>query len=223
MIEILAVIGILFPVSIFTLWGLVAKMVAEKNVPLEIGAETGDYEWSIGFYITWVGGMLFSAILMIVYWIDMYQATVEIESAPWVFTVAMLYILCLLVWLARVHIKRIVKNEVFTTHNLSLAAAVFLAIFYGAYMLVSLHEEEEHWYHWLAFLLVIPPIFGFVSTWLLIKHRKLKNPEIFKGESIQDTPVSHGTAHFFNQLRPSFLTFSASVVDTSVSNSNKSV
>lgn len=177
--EILAVVTLGFPPLMIMFIGYLFKYVIEQNIIKNLDKEKQeifyDYEAGITSQLAWTGGLVLLAILGPVYWIDIWEATNHIESTPYIFAMWILIIFFKWSWFKNVYIKR---SEVFGWAKFHLIMDLLVSLTFALLILLTTHEDDSHWYHWLSLLLLLPPVFGWFAVYDADKYRKHESPNL---------------------------------------------
>lgn len=161
--EILAIVTLGYPPLMAMVVGVFFKHVIETRQPQynDDFAKFNDYENGYAFVFAWFGGLILLAIYGPLYWIDIWEATNHIESTVYIFV---LWILCIFFkwgWFKLLYIKR---TDEYRWMHAYLILDLVASLAFALLILLTLHEDDSHWYHWLSLLLLVPPIFGWVAT-----------------------------------------------------------
>lgn len=144
-----------------TIWlvlGYLFKLIAEERSPYKTHSKFKDYESCWAFHFCWMGGMILCALFQIVIWVDIYQSIVDVDSTPFIFVIGFIYQAALFLWLVFHYVYR------FPYSKTALLFALICGLVFGILVVLTLHQDHREWYHWLTFLLIVPPIFGYSAV-----------------------------------------------------------
>lgn len=196
--EVLAVVGFATPPLAALVFGLIFKFVVEQRLYKHNHDAYMDYERGYDFIISWYGGLFLMAIFGPLFWIDIWEAPNNVESASFIFLVWGFMLLFKWLWFANLYITR---NRSMGQIKLLVGLDAAAAVVYSVLVLVTMHLADRPWYHWLVLLTTIIPAFEWVATLNADKYRQSKNTDISSEKpTTHETPVLKAGQGFFNSL-----------------------
>lgn len=189
--EVLAVVALGFPPLLVLTGGLLFKFVIERKILERVDYTSFmDYEYSYAFIVAWYGGMIMLSIFGPLFWIDIWEAPNNIESAMYIFVLWMLLGLVKWWWFSTLYIRQSTSLGVV---KFTIILDVCIAVAYSLLILLTLHLADRPWYHWFVLLTIIHPAFEWVAMLNANKYRQQINssnyPKNIEEQSSHD-PVS---------------------------------
>lgn len=118
------------------------------------------YGWLAG--CAWFFGNLLFALIGALLWEEIYESYEEIESAPYIFVVLVLYIFSLYAWLYACYVCTHWKVLAYACAAFAFLASIVVVVA----TFITLHST--YWYHYLTTFLAFPPAFAFVATYMCV-------------------------------------------------------
>lgn len=171
----MALVTLGFPPLLIMVLGLLFKHAGDRRIQKAADEEFDtylEYEYSYAFVIAWYGGMIMLSIFGPLFWIDIWEAPNNIESAMYIFVMWILLIIVKWLWFSMLYIRRTAHLGLVRT---LVVLDVLIAVTYSVLVLVTMHLADRPWYHWLVILTVFHPAFEWVAMLNANKYRQHEN------------------------------------------------